>query len=99
MISKRQRLILWSGFVVLILLSGFAVWQTFALRGVIPFLLNDSSPRFGQLPDDDRWAVYHEAQRLISPAAIGMMVLTIMWAALAGYCIWRLSKTSKHETH
>jgi hypothetical protein len=49
MISKRQRLILWSGFVVLILLSGFAVWQTFALRGVIPFLLNDSSPRFGQL--------------------------------------------------
>ena len=99
MISKRQKWIMWSVFVVLILLSGFGVWQTFALRGIIPFLLNDSSPGFGQLPDDDRWAVYHEAQSLILPVGFVMLALVVLWAALTGFTIWKLSKKSEYETH
>ena len=61
--------------------------------------LNDSSPNFSQIADADRWYVYREAQSLILPVALIMLALTILWAGLAGFSIWRLSKKSDHETH
>jgi hypothetical protein len=95
MISKQQKGILWFSFSVLILLSGLGIWFTFAMRGIMPMALNDSSPNFGQLADDDRWAVYHEAQSLVMPVVFIMLGLAILWAALAGFTIWKLSKKSE----
>jgi hypothetical protein len=97
MISKRQRWILWSSFALLILLSTFGVIFGFAMRSIVPVALNDSSPNFSQIADADRWYVYREAQSLILPVALAMLALAILWAALAGFSIWRLSKKSEHE--
>jgi flagellar basal body-associated protein FliL len=97
MISKRQRWILWSSFVLLILLSAVGVMFAFAMRAIVPMALNDSSPNFSQIADVDRWYVYHEAQSLILPVALVMLGLAILWAALAGFSIWRLSKKSEHD--
>jgi hypothetical protein len=99
MISKRQSLILWSSFLILALLSvGSACFGLVMLR-IIPMALNDSSPNFGQLPDTDRWSVYHTAQSLMTQVTLAMLVLVILWAALAGFTIWKLSKKAEHEIH
>ena len=97
MISKRQRLVLWSCFALLVLLSAVGVWFSFGMRKIIPMALNDSSPDFGQLPDTDRWSAYHQAQSLMLPAVFVMLALAILWAALAGFTIWKLSKKTEHE--
>jgi hypothetical protein len=99
MFSKRQNLILWSSFLLLTLLSVGSVCFGLAMRRLIPMDLNDSSPNFGQLADADRWSVYHEAQSLLTHVTLAMMVLTILWAALASFTIWKLNKKSEHEFH
>lgn len=92
MISKLQKWILWSSFVLLILLSAIGVLFAFTMRAIVPMALNDSSPNFSQIADADRWDVYHEAQNLILPVALGMLGLAILWAALACFTIWKLTK-------
>jgi hypothetical protein len=97
MISKCQKLVLWSCFTLLVLLSAVGVWFSFGMRKIIPMALNDSSPNFGNLPDDDRWSAYHQAQSLMLPTVYVMSALAILWAALAGFSIWRLSRKPEHE--
>jgi hypothetical protein len=94
MISKRQKWILWSAFALLVLLSAVGVMFGFAMRAIVPMALNDSSPNFSQIADIDRWDIYREAQHLIVPVALGMLGLTALWAALAGFAIWKPSKKS-----
>lgn len=97
MVSKRLKWILWGGFVVLLFLSGVGVSFAFAIRKVLPMAINDSSLNFAQLAEDDRWAVYHEAQWWLLPMALVILVLAVLWAALAGFSIWKLSRKSGHE--
>jgi hypothetical protein len=92
MIPKRQKAILWGSFTLLLLSSAVGAWYVSVVPKLIPMVLNDSSPKFGQLADEDRWEVYHAAQSLVSPIAIGMLVLLILWAVLTGVSIWLLSK-------
>jgi hypothetical protein len=99
MISKRQKWILWSSFALLVLFSTAGFYFSWSMRAVVPMLLNDSSPNFGQLADEDRWRVYHAAQSVIGPIALVMLALAVLWTLLAGFSIWRLSKKSEHETH
>jgi hypothetical protein len=99
MISKCQKWILWCIFALLVLLSAFGVIFAFCMRAIVPMALNDSSPNFSQIQDVDRWYVYHEAQRLILPVALGMLGLTILWAALAGFTIWKLSKKNVQDSN
>jgi flagellar basal body-associated protein FliL len=99
MIAKRQKLVLWICFALLVLLSAAGVWFSFVMRKIIPIALNDSSPNFSQLPDTDRWSVYHQAQSLMLSAGFVMLALAILWAALAGFMIWKLSKKAEHELH
>jgi hypothetical protein len=99
MISKRQKWILWSSFVILILISSIGVLFAFAMFRIAPMALNDSSPNFSQMADDDRWLVYHEAQDLIVPVALIMLGLAILWAALAGFTIWKLSKKDVQDSN
>lgn len=99
MISKRQKLVLWSCFGFLVFLSALGVCFSLAMWRTIPMALNDSSPNFGQLAETDRWNVYHEAQSLMMTAALVMLAMTILWAVLAGFTIRWLSKKSEHESH
>jgi hypothetical protein len=103
MIPKRQKAILWSSFTMLLILSAVGACYISVVPKLIPMVLNDSSPKFGQLADEDRWEVYHAAQSLVSPIAFGMLVLLILWAVLTGVSIWLLSRKSlgrtEHETH
>jgi hypothetical protein len=99
MISKRQNNILWISFALLVILSAVGVCFGFAIRAIVPMALNDSSPTFGQIPDADRWNVYHMAQSLMTPVAAVMLALVVLWAALAGFTIWKLSKKTEHEIH
>src|SRR5580698_8032541 len=91
MISKRQKWTLWSSFVVLVLGSGIGLLFAFAMFRMVPMALNDSSVNFSQIGDVDRWRVYHEAQSLILPIDLIMLGMAILWAALAGFMIWKLS--------
>lgn len=86
-------------FVVLILISGIGVLFAFAMFRIAPMALNDSSPNFSQIADEDRWLVYHEAQSLILPVAIIMLGLTLLWTALAGFAIWKLNKKSIQDSN
>lgn len=92
MISKRQKWILLGSFVGLILISVIGVLFAFAMFRIAPMALNDSSPNFSQIADDDRRLVYHEAQSLILPVALAMLGLTLLWAALGGFAIWKLNE-------
>jgi hypothetical protein len=98
MILKHQKLIMWSCFTLLILLSAAGVWFNFVMRRLIPMALNDSSPNFSQLADDDRWAVYHQAQSLMAPGVLVSLGLTILWAVFAGVSIWRLGRKSGQQS-
>ena len=83
---------MWGCFALLILLSAVEAWFNFWMRNLMPMILNDSSPNFGQLADDDRWAVYHKAQGIMMIMGLVSLFITILWAALAGFSIWRLGK-------
>ena len=76
---------------VLIFISGIGVLFAFATYRLVPMALNDSSPNFSQIADEDRWLVYHAAQSLILPIDFIMLGMAILWAALAGFTIWKLS--------
>jgi len=39
------------------------------------------------------------AQSLMTPVAFVMLALVVLWAALAGFTIWKLSKKAEHEIH
>jgi ABC-type spermidine/putrescine transport system permease subunit II len=95
MISRRQKIVLWSCFALLVFLSAVGVWFSFGMRQIIPMVLNDSSLDFGQLPDYDRLSAYHQAQTVMMPVALVMLALTICWGVLAGFSIWRLSRKSE----
>jgi hypothetical protein len=49
--------------------------------------------------DNDRWSAYHQAQSMMLPAILVMLALAILWAALAGFTIWKLCKKAEHEIH
>src|SRR5271168_5276861 len=99
MTSKRRNLALWICYLILVLLSVGSVCFGLALIRIIPMVLNDSSPNFGQLADADRWRVYHEAQSTMTQVTLTMLTLVVLWSVLAGFTICRLTKSPKHETH
>jgi hypothetical protein len=96
MISRRKKIVLWSCYVLLVFLSAGGVWFSFGMRQIIPMVLNDSSPDFGQLPDYDRLAAYQQAQTVMMPAVLVMLALTIFWAIFAGFSIWQLNRKLEH---
>jgi hypothetical protein len=98
-ISQSQKWILWSSFVILILLSGVGVLFAFATFRLMPMALNDSSPNFSQIADRDRWDVYHKAQSLILPVALIMLGLIVLWAGLTGFAIWKLSRKNVQDSN
>jgi hypothetical protein len=98
MISKRQRIFVFSMFVLLLLLSLAAVGYTHALHNLAPMLINDSSLGLaGKLTDDDRSVVYQVVQRFLSQETAVVSILVVLWAAFTGVVIWRWSK--KDEIH
>jgi len=99
MISKNQKLVVWSCFVLLVLLSAVGVWFNYVMRRLIPMALNDSSPNFSQLADNDRWAVYHQAQNLMASGVLITLGLTILWAVFASVSIWYLGRKREHHPH
>jgi hypothetical protein len=94
MISKKQKMILWVCYVLLIIFSAAGVGVSFIIKNMIPMALNDSSPNFGQIADDDRWAVYHQAQSLMVMVISLALVVMVLWAALAAFSIWLVGKKS-----
>jgi hypothetical protein len=99
MISKRQKWTLWSSFTVLVLGSGISVLFAFAMFRIVPMALNDSSVNFSNIADEDRWRVYREAQSLILPIDLIMLGIAILWAALAGFTIWKLSRKDVRDSN
>jgi hypothetical protein len=67
-------------------------------RMMIPMALNDSSPNFLQLPDDARSAAYQQAQSVMLPVVLITLALVILWTALAGFTIWKLSKKDVQDS-
>ena len=67
MVEKRQKILMWSSFMLLTVLSLVGVYFGFVMTSIIPMALNDSSPNFSQLADNDRCSIYREAQSLITP--------------------------------
>jgi hypothetical protein len=87
MAPKNQKIILWVCYALLIVLSAGGFLFCCGVKNLIPMALNDSSPNFSQIADDDRWAVYHQAQHLMMNVILVTLVVTVLWATLAAFAI------------
>ena len=93
MISKKLRWTLWLCFFGLFLLSIFGVLYGEVIQGVVPMALYDSALGYQNLTVADQRSIAQTVRELLFSISLMLMGLSVLWMALAGYCLWRLGKT------
>lgn len=96
MISKRQKIMIGSVLGLLLLLSLAAVIFARITHGLIPMIINDSSPELSsKVSDAERERIFTLAQGAVFNVSVVLSILVGLWAAFTGTVIWLWNKSSQ----